>query len=188
MFRSFDEATAEDWKPIGEKFERFQQGLVGEIVAALQALKHLDLGYPVDRYEHSLQTATRAFRAQADEETVVCALIHDIGDVLAPTNHGPFAATMIAPYVSPENAWLVHHHEEFQGYFYAQYFGGDRHARDAYRGHPAFARTALFTDHWDQKAFDPDYDTMPIDAFMPALDAIFTRPAWGPQTKTRLRP
>ena len=188
MFRSFDEATAADWKPIGEKFDRFQHEVVGHIVSALKLLRTLDLGYPVDRYVHCLQTATRAFRAGADEETVVCALIHDIGDALAPNNHGPFAATMVAPYLSPENTWLVKHHEEFQGYYYARYFGGNPNAREAYRGHPAFERTALFTDQWDQKAFDPDYDTMPLEAFMPALNRIFTRPAWGAHTKTGMRP
>lgn len=61
-------------------------------------------------------------------------------------------------------------------------------AREAYRGHPAFERTAVFTDQWDQKAFDPDYDTMPLEAFMPALNRIFTRPAWGAHTKTGMRP
>ena len=183
MFRHFDEATAEDWKPIGEKFDVFQQGLVGQLVAHLRLLATHDLGYPVDRYVHSLQTATLALRDGADDEMVVCALLHDIGDTLAPVNHGPMAAAMLAPYISALNAWMIEHHEEFQGFYYAEYFGGDKHARDKYRDHPAFARTARFTDLWDQKAFDPDYDTLPIEAFQPAMNRIFARLPWGEHTR-----
>lgn len=183
MFRHFDEATAEDWKPIDEKFQVHLQGLAGELITHLQALAHLDLGYPVDRYQHSLQTATRALRDGADDETLVCALLHDIGDALAPVNHGPLAATILAPYISPLNAWMVEHHEEFQGFYYAEFFGGNKHARDQYRDHPAFDRTARFTDTWDQKAFDPDYDTLPVEAFLPAMSRIFARTPWGDHTK-----
>jgi predicted HD phosphohydrolase len=184
-FRSFDEATAEEWGHIGEKFAVFERKMVDHVVEALKALAVHDLGYPVDRYVHSLQTATMALRAGADDETVVCALVHDVGDALAPNNHGALAATMVAPYVAPENAWMVENHEAFQGYYYAQYFGGDRMAREKFRGHPAFERTAIFTDQWDQKAFDPGYDTLPIEAFMPALHAIFSRPVWGAHTKAK---
>lgn len=180
MFRHFDESTAEDWKPIDEKFVIFQKGLPGYMIAHLDLLAGHDLGYPIDRYQHSLQTATRAMRAGADEEMIVCALLHDIGDTIAPMNHGPMAAAMLAPYISADNAWMITHHEEFQGFYYAEFFGGDKHARDKYRDHPAFARTAQFTDEWDQKAFDPDYDTLPIAAFMPAMTSVLSREAWGP--------
>lgn len=183
MFRHFDEATAADWKPIDEKFQRFQQGLAGQLIAHLEALAHHDLGYPVDRYVHSLQTATRALRDGADDEMVVCALLHDIGDTLAPVNHGAMAAAILAPYIDPLNVWMITHHEEFQGYYYAEFFGGDKHARDKYLGHPAFERTARFTDTWDQKAFDPDYDTLPIEAFLPAMATVFPREPWGPHTR-----
>lgn len=183
MFRHFDEATAEDWVPIGEKFDIFQTGLVGQLVAHLRLLETHHLGYPIDRYAHSLQTATRALRAGADDEMVVCALLHDIGDTLSPVNHGPMAAAMLAPYVSPLNAWMIEHHEEFQGYYYAEYFGGNKHARDQYEGHPAYERTARFTDEWDQKAFDPDYDTLPIEAFLPAMERVFSRKPWGEHTR-----
>ncbi len=182
MFRHFDEATAEDWKPIDEKFVIYQQGLAGQLVAHLQALAHHDLGYPVDRYVHSLQTATRALRDGADDEMVVCALLHDIGDTLAPVNHGAMAGAILAPYVSPLNVWMVEHHEEFQGFYYAEFFGQDKHARNKYLNHPAYDRTAMFTDLWDQKAFDRDYDTLPIEAFLPAMERIFARTPWGEHT------
>lgn len=179
-FTRFDESTAEDWALIDAKFKIYTAGHAERVLAALQRLAGGDLGYAVDRLEHSLQTATRAHRAGADEETVVCALVHDIGDDLAPHNHGALAAAIVAPYVSEENAWLVQHHEVFQGYHYQHFFGGDRHARDKHRGHPAFERTIRFCDEWDQTSFDPHYDTMPLSAFVPMLGRVFARTPWDP--------
>ena len=123
-FTKFADSTAEEWKLIGDKFTVYEHGLVDRLLASLERLKGGDLGYPVDRYEHSLQTATRAMRAGADEETIVCGLFHDIGDDLAPVNHGALAAEILRPYVSPLNYWMVRNHEPFQGYYYNHFFGG----------------------------------------------------------------
>ncbi|HET8726876.1 MAG TPA: HD domain-containing protein [Alphaproteobacteria bacterium] len=177
-FASFDESTAEDWALIDAKFQVYAKGHAERVLAALERLGGGDLGYRVDRLEHSLQTATRAFRAGADEETVVCALLHDIGDDLAPHGHGALAASIVEPYVSRENAWLVRHHEVFQGYHYQHFFGSDRYAREKYRGHAAFERTIRFCDEWDQTSFDPDYDSMPLTAFAPMVGRILARTPW----------
>lgn len=177
-FTRFDQGTAEDWALIDARFEVYARGQAERVLAMLQRLAGGDLGYRVDRLEHSLQTATRAHRAGADEETVVCALLHDIGDDLAAHNHGALAAAVVEPYVSRENAWLVRHHEVFQGYHYQHFLGGDRHARDRHRGHPAFERTIRFCDEWDQTSFDPGYDTMPLSAFAPMVGRVFARPPW----------
>lgn len=182
-FKKFAESTAEEWQFLTDKFVAYEHDLADRLLGALDRLKGGDLGYPVDRYEHSLQTATRAFRAGADEETVVCALLHDIGDDVAPVNHGALAAEILRPYVTPLNYWLVRNHEPFQGYYYNHFIGGDRFAREKHRGHPGFERTMRFCDEWDQTAFDPTYDTLPIEAFKPAVMRIFSRPAWGEQTK-----
>jgi predicted HD phosphohydrolase len=149
------------------------------VLAQLELLRGSMGGYKVDRLEHSLQTATRAFRDGADEETVVCALLHDIGDVLAPENHSALAAAVVQPYVSEANHWVVLHHGLFQGYYYWHHLGGDRNARDRFRGHPHFARCVAFCEDWDQAAFDPAYDTMPLDAFAPMVQRIFARPAFA---------
>ncbi len=130
-------------------------------------------GYRISRYEHSLQTATRAFREGADEETVAVALLHDIGDTVAPKNHSAFAAAILRPYVSEDNHWLVLHHGVFQGYFYFHHFDENPNARDRFRGHPMFERTADFCEKWDQTSFDPDYDTMPLEAFEPTVRRLF---------------
>jgi predicted HD phosphohydrolase len=176
-FRRFDESTQEEWDMLNRRWAAHERGLVDRIIAALDRLKGDKLGYRVDRYEHSLQTASRALRAGADEETVVCALLHDIGDDLAPYNHGAFAANVLRPYVGAENYWMVAHHEIFQGYHYFQFMGRDRMERERYRGHPAFARTVRFCDEWDQTAFDPAYPTLKLSEFEPALRRIFARPA-----------
>jgi predicted HD phosphohydrolase len=54
---------------------------------------------PVDRLEHSLQCATLAQRDGKDNEYMVCALLHDIGDTLASYNHHDVATAILKPFV-----------------------------------------------------------------------------------------
>jgi predicted HD phosphohydrolase len=131
--------------------------------------------YRVSRLDHCLQTATRAERDGADEETIVCALLHDIGDILAPANHAQVSAALLAPYVSEKNRWIVAHHGLFQGYYWFQFADQDRHARDRYRGHEHFDACVDFCANWDQASFDPDYDTCPLEHFEPMVRALFAR-------------
>ncbi len=145
------------------------------VLALFRAIEGHNAGYRICRYQHALQTATRASRDGADEETVVVALLHDIGDLVAPKNHAAFAAEILRPYVSEDNHWLVKHHGVFQGYYYFHHFDGDRDARERYRGHPMFERTAAFCENWDQVSFDPDYDTMPLEAFEPMVRRLFEK-------------
>ncbi len=174
-FTRMDEGTYEDYQLLERKFRVCYDRLPDEVLGALHKLAGDKLGYHVDRYTHSLQTATRAFRDGADEETVVVALLHDIGDTLAPENHGDLAAAALKPYVSEDNLWLVKHHPVFQGYYYYHHVGRDRFAFERYRGHAMFERTQAFCEKWDQNSFDPDYDTMPLDAFAPMVRRLFAR-------------
>lgn len=176
MFRHFDEATAADWKPIDEKFVAFQKGIAGHMIAHLQLLAGHDLGYPIDRYVHSLQTATRALRDGADDEMVVCALLHDIGDTLGTFNHPEIGAAMLRPFVSEQVHWIANMHGVFQGYYFFHYIGGDRDMREAYRGHPHFEACAEFCEKYDQTAFDPTYDSAPLSFFEPMVGRVFARP------------
>ncbi len=128
--------------------------------------------YPVTRYEHSLQSATRAYRAGEDEEMVVAALLHDIGDVLGPANHSEVAAAVLRPYVSGRVYWIIKHHGLFQGYYYSHHLGGDRNARDRFQGHQWYEDTARFCADYDQVSFDPDYDTEPLEFFEPMLRRV----------------
>ena len=131
--------------------------------------------YQVSRLEHSLQTATRAERDGADDETVVCALLHDIGDVVAPANHSEVAAAMLKPFVSEKNHWIVKHHGLFQGYYWFQFIGEDRNTRERFRGHEYFDDCVGFCANWDQPSFDPDYDSLPLQHFAPRVEALFAK-------------
>jgi predicted HD phosphohydrolase len=174
-FRTMDESTTEEWQRVAESVSGDSAGLVGLVLGMLERLKGSSLCMPVDPYEHSLQTATRAFKDGADEEIVVCALLHDIGDLPAPQNHAEFAAAILRPYVSDEAHGVVLLHEIFQGYHYFAQVGVDRNLRDRFRGHPSFARAAEFCAKWDQAAFDKDYDSMPLSEFEPMVRRVFAR-------------
>jgi predicted HD phosphohydrolase len=177
-FTRMEDGTFEDYQLLAERSAQHDKGLVDRVLALLKGLEPGPSGYQIDRYQHSLQTATRALRDRADEELVVCALLHDIGDNLAPENHATFAASVLRPYVSDENWWLVDKHGIFQGHYFWHHYGQDRNAREKFRGHPAFEKTALFCERWDQTAFDPGYDTLPLEAFEPQVRRIFARPPY----------
>ena len=177
-FIAMADGTEQDYRLLERLEKPFMAELPQRVLAHLELLKEGYGGYKIDRYQHSLQTATRAQREGADEETIVAALLHDIGDTIAPLAHGPMAAAILSPYVSPETAWLLDKHPLFQGYHYFHHYGMDRNLREKYRGHPAFERTCHFCDAWDQASFDPNYDTAPIEAFMPMLHRLFEKPRW----------
>ena len=169
----FEATTAEDWAAVMEYEAEFNAGLVDRLLAQLRLLDEGWTPYPVNRYQHSLQAATRAYEDGADEETVVAALLHDIGDVIAPYNHGEVAAAVLKPYVSEKTWWIVNHHCVFQGYYYNHHLGGDRHARDRYRSSPYYDDAVYFCHHYDQNAFDPAYPTRPLEFFEPMLRRVF---------------
>ena len=175
-FTEMTEATAEDWQAIAGHFGPHAEGLAGRV------LKHLELldgdfgGFPVDRLTHSLQTATLAHKAGEDEEYVVCALLHDIGDTLGAYNHPDIAAAILKPFVAEENLFMVEKHGIFQGYYFFHHLGMDRDMRDDYRGHPHFERTARFCALYDQKAFDTEGETMPLEAFAPMVERLMAKP------------
>jgi len=176
-FTRMDQGTVEDYALVERLFDEHKQAtLADSVLGLLKAMQGPTLGYKIDRYQHSLQTATRARRDGADEEMQVVALLHDIGDVVAPDNHSELAAAVLRPYVGEDNHWLVKHHGLFQGYYYFHLTGaGDRNERDRYRNHPCFEATALFCERWDQTAFDPDYDTLPLEAFEPMVRKLFAK-------------
>lgn len=144
----------------------------------LSWLRAMDVasGYQITRLEHCLQAATRAHRAGEDEETVVMALLHDIGDVLAPANHSEVAAAMLRPYVSERNYWIVKHHGVFQEVYYAHHYGGDPDARERLRDHPYYDDTVRFCADYDEVSFDPDYDTKPLTFFEPMVRRVLSTP------------
>jgi len=149
----------------------------------LDGLRQLDdglAGYQVTRLGHSLQTATRAQRDGADVDMVVAALVHDIGDALAPDNHSQLAAAIVRPYVRAEVTWTVLMHGLFQLRYYGHHLGLDSEAREQHRDHPWYDTCDRFCADWDQTSFDPAYPTEPLEAFAPLVREVFTRPAFDP--------
>ena len=173
-----DKGTKEDYEYLTPLFDEHARGqLVDNLIAILGILRGPTLGYQVDRYEHSLQSASRALRAGEPTELVVAALFHDIGDAFAPDNHSAAAADLLAPYVSERTEWVVRHHGVFQGYYYFHHLGGDRHARDRYADEPHYDACVHFCAEYDQNCFDPAYDTLPLEEFMPLVREVFGRPS-----------
>ena len=175
-FHAMTESTQEDWAVIAAASAQYGRELPERIVSHLNLLKGDCGGFVVDRLEHSLQTATRAFRDGRDEEYVVSALLHDIGDVLCPRNHPDIGAAMVFPFVSEANHFMVQQHGIFQGYYFFHHLGLDRDMREQFRGHPHFEYTAQFCHLYDQSAFDPNYDSMPLEAFVPMLHRVMSTP------------
>lgn len=175
-FRAMSEGTQEDWQTIASQFIPFAANGGKRILDHLRILRGDYGGFPVDRLEHCLQTATRAYKDGRDEEYIVCALLHDIGDTLGAYNHPDIAAAILKPFVSEQNHWMVEKHGIFQGYYFFHYLGMDRDMRDQYRDHEHFQHTAEFCEKYDQTAFDPAYDSMPLEAFEPMVMKLFQAP------------
>jgi predicted HD phosphohydrolase len=180
-FRRMKDGTREDYLLLDQSERDYAVGLPDRVLAALGKLDHSLEGYPVSRLGHSLQVATRALEDNADEELVVAALIHDIGDELAPYNHAEVAAGILRPYVRPEVTWIVEQHGLFQNYYYVHYLGGDRNARDRLKVHPWYDACASFCERWDQASFDPDYATRSLESFEPLVRRIFSREPHDPR-------
>jgi len=174
-FLRMKDGTREDYELLDRSERDFARGLPDRILAALAKLDHSLEGYRVSRLEHSLQCATRAEGDGADEEMVAAALLHDIGDELAPYSHAEMAAAILLPYVRPEVTWIVAQHALFQNYYYVHHFGGDRNARERFKDHPWYGACADFCERWDQTSFDPAYPSNPLAYFEPLVRRIFSR-------------
>jgi predicted HD phosphohydrolase len=175
-FKRMQDSTQQDWQVIGSEFMQFTQGLPDRVIKHLQILQGDYGGFPIDRYSHSLQTATRALKDGRDDEYVVCALLHDIGDTLGSFNHPDIAAAILKPFVSEANLWTVQQHGIFQGYYFFHHIGMDRDMREQFRGHQYFERTAEFCELYDSPAFDAKAETLPISEFEPMLRRLFAQP------------
>jgi predicted HD phosphohydrolase len=172
-FTSFEESTHDDWQIIASQFGT-TQAMAGEnIIEQLHMLARDHGGFPVSRLEHSLQTAARSEADGRDEEYVLCALIHDIGDTLAPFNHPAIASAIVKPFVSPANHWMVDKHGIFQGYYFWHHIGMDRDTRDQYADHEFYEYTEEFCAKYDQTAFDPAYTSPELSYYEPLIRKFF---------------
>ncbi len=175
-FTRMQDGTAEEFALIEAAETEYARTLPTRVLDAVRALETGGAsGYAVSRLEHSLQSATRAERDGRPVDYVVAALVHDIGDGLAPYSHGSYAASVLRPFVSEELCWIVSHHPLFQMYYYGPNLGGDKNARDRFRGHRWFDATVEFCERYDENCFDPAYPWLPLEHFAPAVDEVFTR-------------
>ena len=177
-FRRMDEGTDEDFQVLARVHTENMQKLPDLLMGMLGDLK-ADANYPVDRLTHSLQTATRALRDGADDELVVCALFHDVGESLGPMNHGEVVAAILRPFISEQNHWMLEHHGLFQTYFYGEHLGLDPDARDVYEDNPHYQYTVDFCGNWDEVSFDPDYPNEPMSTFEPIVRRVLPS-TWSP--------
>ena len=175
-FTSMDASTASDWAIIQREFEIYGKALPDRILEHLRLLQGESGGFAVDRLTHVLQTATRAYRDGRDEEYVVCALLHDIGDTLGTYNHADVAAAVLQPFVSAANHWMVEKHGIFQGYYFFHHIGMNRDMREMFRGHPHFTQAEEFCARYDGPAFDPQGETLPLGFFEPMLRRVYAQP------------
>ena len=169
------DGTKEDYLLLEKHEKKFIEGTGQRILKFMSNLNHTLEGYQVSRLEHSLQTATRALNEKANDEMIVAALLHDIGDDLSPLNHAEYAAAVLKPYVSEKTHWIVEKHGIFQLYYYAHHIGGNKNEREKYKGHKYYKDTIDFCENWDQKSFDPNFKSLPLKAFEPYVNKIFSR-------------
>ena len=174
-FTEMKKGTKEDYLLLDKNEKDFAKKTADRILKFLSSLTETLEGYQVSRLEHSLQSATRALHAGESEEMIVAALLHDIGDELAPMNHSEYAASILKPYVSEKTHWIVEKHGEFQAYYYAHHLGGNRNKRDKYKGHKYFDACVNFCEKYDQCSFDPNYGSYPLEKFEPMVRNIFAR-------------
>lgn len=180
-FTQMKDGTREDYLLLQELEEAYVGGTAPRLLDELakQADETLT-GYRITRLDHALQAATRAENDGADTDWIVSALLHDIGDRLAPANHDKFAAEIIRPYVRDECTWTVEHHGSFQKVYYMHHYGGNRDERDRFADHPYYRTCADFCERWDQSSFDPGYPTHDLDHFRPLVEAVFARKPHDP--------
>jgi len=174
-FTEMKKGTKDDYLLLDKNEKDFAKKTAERILKFLSSLTETLEGYQVSRLEHSLQSATRALRAGESEEMIVAALLHDIGDELAPMNHSEYAAAILKPYVSEKTHWIVEKHGEFQAFYYAHHLGGNRNKRDKYKGHKYFDACVNFCEKYDQCSFDPNYESYPLERFEPMVRRIFAR-------------
>ena len=174
-FTEMKKGTKEDYLFLDKHEKNFASKTADRILKFMSGLTETLEGYQVSRLEHSLQSATRAYKNNESEEMVVAALLHDIGDELAPMNHSEYAAAILKPYVSERTHWIIEKHGEFQMFYYAHHLGGNKNKRDKYKGHKYYQDTVNFCEKYDQNSFDPNFNSYPLEFFKPMVEKIFSR-------------
>lgn len=182
-FHTLEDMTKDDFEVLKRVHDKSLKNLPEVLLGVLKTLGD-DTAYPIDRLAHSIQAATRAMRDGRDEEYIVVALLHDLGEALGPLNHGEVIASILHPFISEANYWMLKHHPIFQSYFYGSHVGVNPNGRDEYRDSPYFERTAEFCKLYDEISFDPNYQNEPLETFIPMLQRVLAKKWTPPDTST----
>ncbi len=174
-FSNLRDGSVEDFEIIAKNDELTALELPDRIIEHLRAQSFDDGAYKIDRLQHVLQAATRAERDGADDDWIVCALIHDIGDILAPYTHGDLAAEILRPFVRDEVVWVTRHHPTFQKFYNKALDEEQRQSREQFKDHPHYQAAVDFCENWDQTSFDPNYNSEPLEHFEPVIRRVFSR-------------
>jgi len=175
-FTNMSEGTKEEYDFLESLEHTFKADLPSKLLKAVADLEYSLSGYQISRLDHVLQSATRAYESKESEQMIAAALLHDIGDDLAPYSHSEMAAAIIRPFVSDEIYWVVKHHGLFQMYYYAHHSGGDRNARDQFKDNIYYETAVHFCHEYDQNCFDPNYPSKPLSFFEPLIHRVFSKP------------
>ena len=169
------DGSAKDFRIIGQNDEITALELPDRLLEHLKEMAKDDGAYKISRLDHVLQCATRATRDGADDDWVAAALMHDIGDVLAPFTHGQVAAEILRPFVKEEVYWVVRNHGIFQMYYNKSLTTKERNSRDQFQDYPYYQSAVDFCENWDQCSFDPHYQHEQLEFFEPLIRRVFTR-------------
>ena len=174
-FTEMKYGTKEDYLFLDKNEKKYAGETAERILKFMGGLNKTLVGYQISRLEHSLQSATKAEKSGESEEMIVAALLHDIGDELAPLNHSEYAAAILKPYVSEKTHWIVKMHGLFQTFYYAHHLGEDKNKREKFRDHKYYQATIDFCENYDQGCFDPNYKSFDLEHFAPMVKRIFSR-------------
>lgn len=177
-YRRMDEGTDADFAILRQVHEQTLRDLPDRLFGLLEDLK-MDTAYNITRYDHCLQTATRALNDGRDDEYVAVALLHDVCEPLGPFNHGEVIGSILKPFINRDNLFMLTEHGLFQTYFYARHVGLDPNARDKFKADPAYEQTVEFCAKYDEVSFDQDYKNEPLSTFEPMVRKLLTK-AWTP--------
>ena len=174
-FTAMKNGSVNDFEIIAANDACTAKELPERLITHLKEMGKDDGAYQISRLEHVLQCATRTHLDNADDDWVVAALLHDIGDVLAPYTHGQVAGEIIRPFVREEVAWVVSHHGTFQMFYNVSLSEVLRNSRDKFKNNPYYQSAVDFCENWDQCSFDPEFDSKPLEFFIPVIHRVFSR-------------
>ena len=162
-------ASDEEFKQTQDKkHQEHRSQFPKRLLWALKQLKEMKEVNGISQFTHSLQTATRAMKANASDEMIFAALMHDAGKALITRNHAGVIAETLSSVVSLDTYYILLTHETFQGFFTYSKLGLDPNARSIYKNEPWYESAILFNE-WDELSLDPKYKSKPLKEFVPLV-------------------